>query len=76
MLQGDLRVHLDSISLIDQDLVVSIVQNVTMGTISAYEAGTTLKWNDVELALYLIFIFGEINRSEQALAISDCLLIQ
>ena len=60
--QGDLRVHLDSILVIDQDMVVGAVQNLVLNTLRAYESGTSLKWNDVELALHLVFIFGEINK--------------
>ncbi|TDL25856.1 ARM repeat-containing protein [Rickenella mellea] len=61
--KGDLRIHLDSILTIDQDLVISTVQSLVLSTLSAYESGVTLKWNVVELAIYLIYIFGEINKS-------------
>lgn len=54
--------HLDSILVIDQDMVVGAVQHLVLNTLRAYESGTPLRWNDVELALYLIFIFGEINK--------------
>jgi hypothetical protein len=35
-----------------------------METISAYRTGVPLRWNDAELGIYLVFIFGEINKSE------------
>ncbi|KAH8118024.1 ARM repeat-containing protein [Phellopilus nigrolimitatus] len=61
--KGDLRVHLDSILVIDQDLAISAIQSLVMNTLAAYETGSTLKWNEAELAIYLIYIFGEINKS-------------
>lgn len=62
-MRKDLRTFMDSILTIDQDLVASAVQTLAVQTISAYQSGTQLKWNDAELGVYLIFIFGEINKS-------------
>ena len=60
--KGDLRVQLDSILTIDQDLVISSVQRLVLDTLAAYQGGTQIKWTDAELAIYLIYIFGEINK--------------
>ena len=60
--KGDLRVQLDSILTIDQDLVISSVQRLVLDTLTAYQRGTQIKWTDAELAIYLIYIFGEINK--------------
>jgi hypothetical protein len=35
-----------------------------LNTISAYQNGVAIKWHDAELAIYLVFIFGEINKSK------------
>ena len=61
--KGDLRNHLDAVLAIDQDLVISAVQRLVLDTLSVYQSGAHLKWNDAELAVYLIYIFGEINKS-------------
>lgn len=55
---------LDSILSIDQELVTDAVRTLASNTISAYTSGVSMKWNDAELGVYLIFIFGEINKSE------------
>lgn len=63
-LQGDLRVHLDSISVIETDMVLTTVENLIMTTFTAYQSGTPVKWNEVELAIYLVYIFGDMNKSK------------
>ncbi|PPQ69074.1 hypothetical protein CVT26_003549 [Gymnopilus dilepis] len=53
----------NSILSIDQDLVTEAVRTLALNTISAYQSGVSLKWNDAELGIYLVYIFGEINKS-------------
>lgn len=60
----DLRVLLDSILSIDQDLVTDAVRTLALNTITAYQSGVAIKWNDAELGIYLVYIFGEINKSK------------
>ncbi len=55
---------MDSILAIDQDLVTDTVRTVALETITAYRNGASLKWNDAELSVYLVYIFGEINKCE------------
>ncbi|KDR76202.1 hypothetical protein GALMADRAFT_247461 [Galerina marginata CBS 339.88] len=62
-MRKDLRVFLDSILSIDQDLVTDAVRTLALNTISAYSSGVSLKWNDAELGIYLVYIFGEINKT-------------
>ncbi|KAF8183925.1 armadillo-type protein [Pholiota molesta] len=62
-MRKDLRVFLDSILSIDQDLVTKAVRTLAVNTITAYRSGATVKWNDAELGIYLMFIFGEINKT-------------
>jgi exportin-T len=59
----ELRVFLDSVLAIEQKLVTEAVRQVASNTITAYSSGVPLKWNDAELGIYLIYLFGEINRS-------------
>ena len=54
---------MDSILVIDQDLVTEAVQEMSLSTLSAYRNGASVKWNEAELAIYLVYIFGEINKS-------------
>jgi hypothetical protein len=58
---------MDSVLSIDQDLVIEAIRTHALQTLQLYASGTTIKWNDAELAIYLIFIFGEINKSVPAL---------
>ena len=54
---------LDSVLAIEQKLVTEAVRQVASNTIAAYSSGASLKWNDAELGIYLIYIFDEINKS-------------
>lgn len=58
---------MDSVLSIDQDLVVEAIRTHALRTLQIYASGTAIKWNDAELAIYLIFIFGEINKSMSSL---------
>ncbi len=54
---------MDSILTVDQELVTDAVRNLGLTTISAYQNGVTLPWYEAELGIYMVFIFGEINKS-------------
>ena len=60
----DLRTFMDSVLVIDPSLVTGDVQTLAMNTLNAYQNGVAVKWNDAELAVYLVYIFGEINKCE------------
>ena len=55
---------MDSVLVIDPSLVTNAVQTLAMNTLNAYQSGGAVKWNDAELAVYLVYIFGEINKCE------------
>lgn len=61
---------MDSVLVIDQDLVTDAVRALAINTISAYQNRVSVKWHDAELGIYLVFIFGEINKSKHSL--EDC----
>jgi hypothetical protein len=42
---------MDSVSSIDQDLVTDAVRTLALNTLTAYQNGVSLKWNDAELAI-------------------------
>ncbi|KAK7033114.1 Exportin-T [Favolaschia claudopus] len=58
----ELRVFMDGILVVDQDLVTEAVRSLALSTISAFQTGVAVKWNDAELGVYLVYIFGEINK--------------
>ncbi|KAF7971065.1 hypothetical protein HWV62_22119 [Athelia sp. TMB] len=62
-LRKDLRTFMDSVLMVDQDLVTEAVRTLALNTLSAYTSGVPVKWHDAELAIYLVYIFGEINKS-------------
>ncbi|KAH9849715.1 ARM repeat-containing protein [Lenzites betulinus] len=62
-LRKELRTFMDSTLMIDPELVTDSVRTLALNTLNAYQTGVTLKWNDAELAIYLVYIFGEINKS-------------
>lgn len=62
-MKKDLRIFTDSILTIDQDLVTEAVRSLALSTITAYRNGVNLKWYDAELGVYMVYIFGEINKS-------------
>ncbi|KAH9928319.1 armadillo-type protein [Fomitopsis serialis] len=62
-LRKDLRTFMDSTHVIEQTLVTDAVRTLVLNTFNAYRNGSTVKWNDAELAVYLVYSFGEINKS-------------
>ncbi|KAI0749767.1 ARM repeat-containing protein [Daedaleopsis nitida] len=62
-LRKELRTFMDSALIIEPELVTESVRTLALNTLTAFQNGVTLKWNDAELAVYLVYIFGEINKS-------------
>ncbi|KAL0955002.1 hypothetical protein HGRIS_003927 [Hohenbuehelia grisea] len=62
-LRKELRAFLDAVLVIDQELTTEAVRTLAQNTLQAYSNGVSLKWHDAELAIYLVYIFGEINKS-------------
>jgi exportin-T len=60
----ELRTFIDSVLMIDQDLVTNTVHALALNTLSSYRNGVHVPWNEAELAVYLVFIYGEINKGE------------
>lgn len=38
------------------------MQSKVNETLRAYQGGTTLPWTDVELSVYLIYLYGELQK--------------
>ncbi|KAL6302369.1 ARM repeat-containing protein [Sparassis latifolia] len=62
-LRKDLRTFMDSAFVIDQTLVTEATRTLALNTLTAYQNGMPIEWNDAELAVYLVYIFGEINKT-------------
>ncbi|OAX43155.1 ARM repeat-containing protein [Rhizopogon vinicolor AM-OR11-026] len=62
-LRKDLRLSMDAVFTIDQELVTNAVRTLSLQTLSAYRSGMSLNWNDAELAVYLVYLFGEIMKT-------------
>lgn len=63
LLRKDLRSFMDSISTIDPDLVTQAVRTLVLNTLSRYRNGPSVEWHDAELAVFLVYIFGEVSKS-------------
>ena len=55
---------MDAVFVIDQGLVSDALSNLALNTMNAYKSGAAIKWNDAELAVYIVYFFGEINKSK------------
>ena len=53
---------MDFLLMIDQDLVTNTAHMLSLDILSGYRNGTPISWNDAELAVYLVYLFGEINK--------------
>ncbi|KAG8712895.1 pre-tRNA nuclear export protein [Ceratobasidium sp. 395] len=62
-LRNDLRLFLDSISSIDEELVASAINTLAMNTLS--RADGTVGWADAELAVYLVYLYGEFQKGDR-----------
>ncbi|SJL09633.1 probable Exportin-T [Armillaria ostoyae] len=62
-LRRELRNFMDSVLIIDQDLVTDSVRTLALNTMSAYQNGVSMEWYEAELGVYMVYIFGEVNKS-------------
>ncbi|THH00220.1 hypothetical protein EW026_g2257 [Hermanssonia centrifuga] len=62
-LRKDLRTFMDATFVIDQGLVSDALSTLALNTMNAYQRGVSVKWNDAELAVYIVYIYGEINKT-------------
>ena len=63
----ELRTFLDAVSIIDQNLVTEALQSRSLNTLNLFRNGVPVKWHDAELAVYLVYIFGEVNKCKRPL---------
>ena len=58
---------MDAALVIDQQLVSDALSSLALNTLNAFQNGVPVKWHDAELAVYVVFIFGDINKSKLSL---------
>lgn len=58
----ELRSFAESILILDEELAVSALQSSAINILSAYERRDAIEWQDLELAVHLVFLFGELQR--------------
>ena len=60
------RSYIESIAAIDKNLHIEIVTGIVMATLEALRARgpSALPWQQVELAVHLVYTFGELNKSK------------
>ncbi|KAF7327748.1 Exportin-T [Mycena kentingensis (nom. inval.)] len=63
-IRKELLTLLESTYILDPELVTNAIQSLSQTTGEAYRNGLEVKWNDAELGVYLVYIFGEINKSK------------
>ena len=72
---GDLRyladpqlcsVHIESIAALDKSLHTDVVANIVASTLNSLQSGgpSVVSWQQAELAMHLVYTFGELNKSE------------
>lgn len=62
-LRSELRLFLDSISSIDEELVTSAIKTLAMSTLN--RADESVGWADAELSVYLVFLYGEFQKGDR-----------
>jgi exportin-T len=51
---------------LDNDLVTTAVSERAQSTLDAYESGTQVPWEVAELAIYLVFMYGELGGKDKS----------
>ena len=54
---------MDAVFQVNPGMVTDAMSNLALGTFSAFANRVPVKWNEAEVAIYVVFIYGEINRS-------------
>ena len=63
----DLRTFMDAVFQINPGMVTDAMSNLALSTFSAFANRVPVKWTEAEVAIYVVYIYGEINRSMSSL---------
>ncbi|WVQ79178.1 exportin-T [Cryptococcus sp. DSM 104549] len=71
--RGSCRSFIESISLIDKNLHTEVVANIVVSTLDAFQSGgaAAVPWQQAELAMHLVFTFGEVTKNSTRAAFFD-----
>lgn len=58
------RAIIESISQIERTLHTEVVARIVVSTLEAIKGGQQVPWQQAELAVHLVYTFGELNKSE------------
>ena len=56
---------MDSVYTIDPELVTSVISERAQAALDSYESGAQLPWEEAELAIFLVFMFGELGSKDR-----------
>ena len=59
---------MDTIYTLDNDLVTGAISQRAQTTLDAYEGGGELPWEEAELAIYLVFMYGELGSKDKGVS--------
>ncbi|ORX37714.1 tRNA binding protein [Kockovaella imperatae] len=62
------RSFIESVAQIDKDLHTDIVARIVLSTFDALARSETVPWQQAELALHLVYTFGELNKANSRAA--------
>lgn len=63
--QQDLRKFIDAVLVLDVDIVTQALSDHAHSVLIEYENGAQLTWVDAELAIYLVYLYGELGTKER-----------
>jgi exportin-T len=63
--QQDLRKFIDAVLVLDVEIVTQALSDHAHRVLIEYENGTQLTWVDAELAIYLVYLYGELGIKEK-----------
>lgn len=63
--QQDLRKFIDAVLVLDVDIVIQALSDHAHTVLIEYENGTQLTWVDAELAIYLVYLYGELGTKDK-----------
>lgn len=56
---------MDTIYTLDSELITGAVAERAQSALEVYEGGGELSWDQAELAIYLVFMYGELGGKEK-----------
>ena len=61
---------MESILNIDEELVNSCVQTLTLNTLQTCQNSGAISWQEVELAVHLVYLYGELQKGVKGILIN------